>query len=289
MSVPHPCSIDRHFERHGWPRDASAPQILSISLTPSISEILHLLLPRQGLPCSSPSELHAPPQIQFPPHPSAPRQQPLAPRKMTASDSNTTLQAQPEGQSELAAEAAENNTKTSFKRGLHFWGTFVALCCLSFISALDVAIVTTALPTVTEAIGGAEQYVWIANSFVVASCVLQPLFGQLAKCVFLCLFCTLPVCAETNAGEWQCFWSASALHRVCCPFHRWQRDRRRCQGCCHVDRGTGHPGRWGWGHYCVAGYRVLRLGAAARKRQIPRFDVLVVRCRCCFGASSKSR
>ena len=64
---------------------------------------------------------------------------------------------------------------------LRFWGIFFALCLLAFISALDVAIVTTALPRITADIGSVEQeYVWIANSFVVASCVIQPLVGQLA-------------------------------------------------------------------------------------------------------------
>ncbi|KAI2620075.1 MFS general substrate transporter [Hypoxylon sp. NC1633] len=64
---------------------------------------------------------------------------------------------------------------------MRFWGIFVSLCLLAFISALDVAIVTTALPTITEDIGGARQYVWIANSFVVATCVVQPLVGQSAN------------------------------------------------------------------------------------------------------------
>lgn len=67
-----------------------------------------------------------------------------------------------------------------FKRGVRFWGIFVSLCLLSFISALDVSVVTVALPTITEDIGGARQYVWIANSFIVATCIVQPLFGQLA-------------------------------------------------------------------------------------------------------------
>ncbi|PQE04871.1 major Facilitator Superfamily protein [Rutstroemia sp. NJR-2017a BBW] len=62
-----------------------------------------------------------------------------------------------------------------------FWGIFVALCLLSFISALDVAIITTALPTITAEIGGAKEYTWIANSFVLASSVFQPLLGQLAN------------------------------------------------------------------------------------------------------------
>jgi MFS family permease len=66
------------------------------------------------------------------------------------------------------------------KRGFHFWAIFACLCVLAFVSALDVAIITTALPTIVAEIGGATQYVWIANSFVVASCVVQPLFGKLA-------------------------------------------------------------------------------------------------------------
>lgn len=65
-------------------------------------------------------------------------------------------------------------------KGVRFWGIFACLCILAFISALDVAIITTALPTVVSEIGGATDYIWIANSFVVASCVLQPLCGQLA-------------------------------------------------------------------------------------------------------------
>lgn len=70
--------------------------------------------------------------------------------------------------------------QASAAHSLRFWGIFVALCILSFICALDVIIITTALPTITASIGGAKQYVWIANSFVIASSVLQLLFGQLA-------------------------------------------------------------------------------------------------------------
>jgi hypothetical protein len=66
-------------------------------------------------------------------------------------------------------------------RSWRFWGAFVGLCLLSFISALDVSIVTTALPTITKDIGGENDYVWIANSFVFASSVPQPLFGQLSN------------------------------------------------------------------------------------------------------------
>lgn len=67
-----------------------------------------------------------------------------------------------------------------FVRGLHFWGIFSALCLLAFISALDVSVITTAFPTIIADIGGATEYVWIANCFIIASTVLQPLIGQLA-------------------------------------------------------------------------------------------------------------
>ncbi|KAL3469303.1 MFS general substrate transporter, partial [Aspergillus californicus] len=76
----------------------------------------------------------------------------------------------------MADSLPDPKTTHSFR----FWGIFVALCLLAFVSALDVSIITTALPSITAEIGGASQYVWIANAFVVASSVLQPLFGQLA-------------------------------------------------------------------------------------------------------------
>lgn len=40
---------------------------------------------------------------------------------------------------------------------------------------------STALPTITNAIGGQQRYIWIANSFVLASTAVQPLVGQLSN------------------------------------------------------------------------------------------------------------
>jgi MFS family permease len=84
---------------------------------------------------------------------------------------------------EASTTPIEGNTSRTKQQshGARFWGIFVALCLLSFISALDVAVITVALPRITADIGSTQQdYVWIANSFVVASCVVQPLVGQLA-------------------------------------------------------------------------------------------------------------
>ncbi|KAL8896246.1 MAG: hypothetical protein Q9207_007799 [Kuettlingeria erythrocarpa] len=55
------------------------------------------------------------------------------------------------------------------------------MCLISFASALDSTIITTALPAINRIIGGQQQSVWIANSFVLASTTVQPLIGQLSN------------------------------------------------------------------------------------------------------------
>ena len=74
----------------------------------------------------------------------------------------------------------ENKLNPTQNRSWNFWLLFCSLCLVSFLSALDGSILTTALPTVTSAIGGEAQYVWIANSFVLAQTVVQPLFAQIS-------------------------------------------------------------------------------------------------------------
>ncbi|CAI7666582.1 unnamed protein product [Penicillium crustosum] len=64
-----------------------------------------------------------------------------------------------------------------------FWSIFASLRLLSLIASIDVSIVTTALPTITREIGGELQYVWIANSYPLASTVPQPLYAQISNIV----------------------------------------------------------------------------------------------------------
>ena len=91
---------------------------------------------------------------------------------MTTSDGPSASSVDPK----LAAESPATKTQQ-----FRFWTIIFSLCLLAFISALDAMIITTALPTIVADIGGSKQYVWIANSFVIASTVLQPLVGQLAN------------------------------------------------------------------------------------------------------------
>lgn len=82
----------------------------------------------------------------------------------------------------------ENNTENNiakdvpaFKPDWHFWLIYISLCLVTFAGAVDNTIVFTALPTITRAVGGGDSYVWIANSYIVASTAIQPLFGQISN------------------------------------------------------------------------------------------------------------
>ncbi|KAH8773845.1 major facilitator superfamily domain-containing protein [Diaporthe sp. PMI_573] len=75
----------------------------------------------------------------------------------------------------------QHTTVSSFKPDWRFWLIYVSLCLVTFASAVDNTIVFTALPTITRALGGGSQYVWIANSYVIASTAIQPLCGQLSN------------------------------------------------------------------------------------------------------------
>ncbi|KAF2690571.1 MFS general substrate transporter [Lentithecium fluviatile CBS 122367] len=68
-----------------------------------------------------------------------------------------------------------------FRPDWRFWIIYVSLFLISFAAAVDNTIVFTALPSITQAIGGGGQYVWIANSYVVASTAIMPLFGQISN------------------------------------------------------------------------------------------------------------
>ncbi|KAL2011278.1 hypothetical protein VTN00DRAFT_3996 [Thermoascus crustaceus] len=75
--------------------------------------------------------------------------------------------------------AQDQNKAEEQHHNLAFWLVFLSLCMLSFTSAPDGSIITTALPKVTASIGGQSQYIWIANSFTIAQTEIQPFCAQL--------------------------------------------------------------------------------------------------------------
>ncbi|KAK8133603.1 hypothetical protein PG984_005615 [Apiospora sp. TS-2023a] len=81
----------------------------------------------------------------------------------------------------LAGVDLETDETAPFKHTWRIWTIFLVLCMLSFMASIDTTVITTSLPTVTREIGGAGQYVWIANSYLFACTVPQPLYGQIAN------------------------------------------------------------------------------------------------------------
>lgn len=98
----------------------------------------------------------------------------LAMKNTAAIEAAANTMTENNGKPEAKTEESPPKTKHSWQ----FWLVFASMCVVSFSSALDSTIITTALPTVNNQIGGQGQYVWIANSFVLASTAVQPLVGQ---------------------------------------------------------------------------------------------------------------
>jgi hypothetical protein len=74
----------------------------------------------------------------------------------------------------------DTNTDDSPPRNFRFWLVFISLCLTSLSTSLGATVIATALPTIVNEIGGKGHYVWIGNSFLLTSTIIQPLVGQLA-------------------------------------------------------------------------------------------------------------
>ncbi|KAK7751945.1 hypothetical protein SLS62_006088 [Diatrype stigma] len=71
--------------------------------------------------------------------------------------------------------------KEEFKASWRLWVIIIVIMVLSLASGLDSTIITTSLPTIARDIGGARQYVWVAQSYLFATTVPLPFYGQIAN------------------------------------------------------------------------------------------------------------
>ena len=69
----------------------------------------------------------------------------------------------------------------STSKGWRFWLIFLAVCVATLVIAVDISIVSTALPTIADDLGSKELFVWVANAYILATTVVQPIFGQMAN------------------------------------------------------------------------------------------------------------
>ncbi|KAF8058204.1 MFS general substrate transporter [Lyophyllum atratum] len=65
-------------------------------------------------------------------------------------------------------------------RDMRFWLVFVALCACTLISAIDLAGVGTAAPTMVHDLHG-EDFAWVSSAYTLSSAACIPLSGNLAQ------------------------------------------------------------------------------------------------------------
>ncbi|KAK7039367.1 MFS domain-containing protein [Favolaschia claudopus] len=66
-------------------------------------------------------------------------------------------------------------------KGRAFWLTFLALMASTFLAALDLAAIGTALPTIAESLNDSEgNYIWVGSAYALSSTAFIPLSGNLA-------------------------------------------------------------------------------------------------------------
>jgi len=82
---------------------------------------------------------------------------------------------------ESAAKVEPEANSPSTSKSWRFYLILLSLNFICFISSLDGSIIATALPRITSELSAADSYVWIANSFLIAQTVIQPLCAQLSN------------------------------------------------------------------------------------------------------------
>ena len=83
--------------------------------------------------------------------------------------------------SDMSDQEAATASPPKVSKGWRFWLIFVAVCVATLLVAVDVSIISTALPTIAEDLRSAELFVWVANAYVLATTVVQPIYGQMAN------------------------------------------------------------------------------------------------------------
>jgi hypothetical protein len=62
-----------------------------------------------------------------------------------------------------------NGQHSGIKKGARFWLILLSLSICAAVTALDGTIITTTLPSITAALGGGEEYVWVSGSYFLAT------------------------------------------------------------------------------------------------------------------------
>lgn len=65
--------------------------------------------------------------------------------------------------------------------GWRFWTILGSLAITSILSALDISVISTALPSIVHDLGASPAYPWVGNAYFLTSTAFQPIYGQTAN------------------------------------------------------------------------------------------------------------
>jgi hypothetical protein len=65
-------------------------------------------------------------------------------------------------------------------KSFQFWAVIAALSLTGLLAALESTVITSALPTIINTLGGGKNYVWIPNSYLLASIAILPFVAQVS-------------------------------------------------------------------------------------------------------------
>ncbi|KAH9883405.1 general substrate transporter [Xylariomycetidae sp. FL2044] len=68
--------------------------------------------------------------------------------------------------------------KDTPKHSARFWAIIAALAFTALCSSLEGTIITSALPTITDDLGGGNAFIWVPNGYFLATIVMLPLMAQ---------------------------------------------------------------------------------------------------------------
>ncbi|OJJ42583.1 hypothetical protein ASPZODRAFT_155246 [Penicilliopsis zonata CBS 506.65] len=66
-------------------------------------------------------------------------------------------------------------------RSPRFWAILFTLALTSLLTALEATITSTILPDIVADLGGGDNYIWVANGYLLTAASFQPMFGQIAN------------------------------------------------------------------------------------------------------------
>ncbi len=89
---------------------------------------------------------------------------------------NVAVKQEGQGRSQLK----DTKEKHLQAKGLSFWLVFISMLISLFVSALELTAVSTALPTIANALH-ADQFIWVGSAYAIAASAFIPLSGGVAE------------------------------------------------------------------------------------------------------------